>query len=76
MGRNQGKLNLGGLGCRFLCLFTSCCTVDQHHMSLRAGPRCHRDQWGSDREDEGMGNEGQGPEKVPKLQLPQQGTKS
>lgn len=170
MGRNQGKLNLGCLGCRLLCLFASCCTVDQHQMSLSPGPRCHRDQGGSDRlvapigpqrgrgesrqhqacpgpaegaaggaagrqvpgpsgpgglalppftagsgpttltpsapghpppfpkaslkvrltgntvltkttlwlhwEDKGMGNEGQGPEKVPKSQLPQQGTKS
>ena len=49
MGRDQGKLYLGGLGCRLLCLFASCCTVDQHHISLSDGPRCHRDQGDSDR---------------------------
>ena len=48
MGRDQGKLNLGGLGCRLLCFFTSCCTVDQHHIPLSDGPRCHRDQGDSD----------------------------
>lgn len=51
MGRNQGKLNLGGLGYRLLCLFTSCFTVGQHHISLSDGPRCHRDQGGSARPD-------------------------